>query len=123
MPKVKKGPIQPYEARVIRIPFKIKQPNGEFTTGMSTVGIRVELERGEYWFYSLKHDSWTNHLPGLPLTYRTGEPTGEIGPERKRGPYRGDRELRTRLGHAKLSSGEFLTKTLVLLRNGVMPKK
>ena len=83
-----------------------------------TVGIRVQLKGGEYWFCSIKHKSWTNHQPGLPLTYKTGLPTGEVGPDRKRGPYTGDRDLTKRLGHCKKPYD--LVGTLLFLRDKAM---
>lgn len=123
MPKL--PPIQPFEARIVKVPIseKIKTPEGvkTQTVGMATVGIRVQLPEGEYFFYSTKHGSWTRHLPGLPLRYKTGEPTGEVGPERIT-KFKSLDDLRKRLGHARIEyNGQkvSLTHLIVLLRNSV----
>ena len=111
-----KTPLEPYEARLIRVPIKDKETKK--TTGMAKVGIRVQLPKEEYFFFSLRFGSWTRHLPGLPKTYRTGEPTGEIGPERK-SRFSSDRELKTKLGHAKVGKSIYLVDRLIELRDSV----
>jgi len=50
--------------------------------------------------------TWTRHIPGLPLFWKSGSPMLENGqpvlsPETKQGPYVGDAELREAHGHTK----------------------
>lgn len=106
---------------MVCVPMTNTLPNGDKeTTGVAKVGVRVELEKGEYFFYSIKHGSWTRHCPNAIVTNRTG--TNTIREEKRVTKFRDDAELRKRLGHAKLSTGRFLTHLLVCLRNEVCPK-
>ncbi len=50
------------------------------------VGVRLDMADGSWWFRSSakknQPSTWTKHEPGLPVFYKSGTPTGEIGPER-----------------------------------------
>jgi len=115
----KKPPIQPFEARRISIPVKDKL-TGEIL-GRTEVGVRVELPNDEYFFYSTRFGSWTRHRPTAVVTNRTG--TNVIREEPRVSKFADDKDLRKKLGHAKIEVGGekvWLTRLLMQLRNAAV---
>jgi len=76
-------------------------------SGSFRLGVRIQLQDGEWWFYSTKHQTWSRHLPGDKLFHRSGSPitdpqgVQQYGPDKKDGPWKGDDKLAATWGHVK----------------------
>jgi len=77
------------ESKIVWAPIgKRVLKNGEEKPKFVRIGVRVDMADGSWWFYSFRHDSWTQHFKPLPKTDRLGRPVLEYGkpvmmPERK----------------------------------------
>jgi hypothetical protein len=77
------------ESKVVWAPIGTRVlKNGEEKTRFSRIGVKVSMADGSWWFYSFRHDSWTQHFSPRPKLDRLGRPVLEYGkpvmqPDRK----------------------------------------
>jgi hypothetical protein len=68
------------ESKIVWAPIgTIRTKTGEEKPKFVRIGVRVDMADGSWWFYSFRHDSWTQHFKPVPATTRTGQPLVESG--------------------------------------------
>jgi len=68
------------EAKIVWAPIGVRTlKNGEQKPKFVRIGVRVDMADGSWWFYSFRHDSWTQHLKARPKLDRLGRPLIEYG--------------------------------------------
>jgi hypothetical protein len=77
------------ESKIVWAPIGTRVlKNGDEKTRFSRIGVKISMADGSWWFYSFRHDSWTQHFPLRPKLDRLGRPVVEYGkiamqPEKK----------------------------------------
>lgn len=64
-------------SKVVYAPFTKKTKDGEESKRFVKIGVRINLDSGQWWFFHFKFGSWTKHTPGPLLTYKSGSPMYE----------------------------------------------
>lgn len=68
------------ESKIVWAPIGVRTlKNGETKPKFVRIGVRVDMADGSWWFYSFRHDSWTQHFKPVPKTDRIGKPVVEYG--------------------------------------------
>ena len=68
------------ESKIVWAPIGVRTlKNGEQKPKFVRIGVRVDMADGSWWFYSFRHDSWTQHFKPVPKTDRIGKPVVEYG--------------------------------------------
>lgn len=68
------------ESKIVWAPIGVRRlKNGEEKPKFVRIGVRVDMADGSWWFYSFRHDSWTQHFKPVPQTDRIGRPVVEYG--------------------------------------------
>ena len=66
------------ESKVVWAPIGVRKlKNGEEKPKFVRIGVRIDMADGSWWFYSFRHDSWTQHFKPVPKTDRVGKPVVE----------------------------------------------
>jgi hypothetical protein len=68
------------ESKIVWAPIGVRTlKNGETKPKFVRIGVRVSMADGSWWFYSFRHDSWTQHFKPAVKTDRLGRPVVEEG--------------------------------------------
>jgi hypothetical protein len=68
------------EVKLVWAPIgTVTTKKGEQKTRFLRIGVRVTMQDDSYWFYSLKHDSWTKHWTPVRKMDTLGRPMTEAG--------------------------------------------
>lgn len=68
------------ESKIVWAPIGVRTlKSGEQKPKFVRIGVRVNMADESWWFYSFRHDSWTQHFKPVPVTTRTGQPLVEYG--------------------------------------------
>lgn len=68
------------DAKIVWAPIGVRtMKNGEEKPKFVRIGVRVDMADGSWWFYSFRHDSWTQHFKPVAKTTRLGKPVVEYG--------------------------------------------
>lgn len=68
------------ESKIVWAPIGvIRTKTGEEKPKFVRIGVKISMADGSWWFYSFRHDSWTQHFKPMPKLDRLGRPVIEYG--------------------------------------------